>query len=67
MTLKEAIDNLEAYYPNNKVAMIEYEDGSGNKFNYRLFNESKNRFIDFSKENNFVWNYIKLQKVLKSF
>ena len=45
MTLSQAVEVLESKHQ-AKLGMIEFEDGSGYKFNYRLLGESKNRFID---------------------
>lgn len=48
MTLTEAINVIEAKNNHQKVSMIEYEDGTGKKFIYRLYGESKQRFIDLT-------------------
>ena len=45
MTLAQAIEVLESKHQ-AKIQMIEIEDGSGYKFNYRLMGEQKNKFID---------------------
>jgi hypothetical protein len=45
MTLVQAVNVLEAKFQ-KKLAMIEFEDGSGYKFNYRILGEQKNKFID---------------------
>lgn len=45
MTLANAIEVLESKHQ-AKLSMIEIEDGSGYKFNYRILGEQKNRFID---------------------
>jgi hypothetical protein len=49
MTLIEAIQKLETKHQ-SKVTMIEYEDGSGNKFNYKLANGNKSFFADLTQE-----------------
>jgi hypothetical protein len=49
MTLIEAIQKLETKHL-LKVTMIEYEDGSGNKFNYKLANGNKLFFADLTQE-----------------
>lgn len=40
-----AIELISRMY-NAEVAFIEFEDGSGNKFNYRLVGDTKVRFVD---------------------
>lgn len=45
MTLAQAVEVLESKHQ-AKIQMIEFEDGSGYKFNYRLMGEQKNKFID---------------------
>jgi hypothetical protein len=45
MTLTQALEVLEAKHK-AKLSMIEFEDGSGYKFNYRIFGEDKNKFVD---------------------
>jgi hypothetical protein len=45
MTLTQAVEVLEAKFQ-KKLGMIEIEDGSGYKFNYRILGEQKNKFID---------------------
>ena len=45
MTLAQAIEVLESKHQ-AKIGMIEFEDGSGYKFNYRILGEQKNKFID---------------------
>ena len=61
MTLKEAISIIEDVHPSRcepkYVMMIEYEDGSLFKFNYRLIGETKNRFIDLRP------HHIQLEKI----
>ena len=47
-TLAYAIEILEKA-SNKSVVFIEYEDGSGTTFNYRLEGEGKNRFVRFLK------------------
>jgi hypothetical protein len=46
-TLIEAIRSIE-FQGGKQVEFIEYEDGSGVKFNYRLKGETQQRFVDFS-------------------
>ena len=45
MTLAQAVEVLEAKFQ-KKLGMIEFEDGSGYKFNYRILGEQKNKFVD---------------------
>jgi hypothetical protein len=45
-TLSEAIRLIELQ--GKQVEFIEYEDGSGVKFNYRLKGETQQRFTDLS-------------------
>lgn len=47
MTLQEAIKEISKQHFSFQlpIQMIEFEDGSGRKFNYRLNGETKNRFI----------------------
>lgn len=47
MTLEQAIKQIEKQHFAFQlpIQMIEFEDGSGTKFNYRLKGETKNRFI----------------------
>ena len=66
MTLEQAIKVIEKEYQ-KKVAMIEFEDGSGYKFNYRLSGEQKNRFISIcptSKNNEFVGLFMAAKKIM---
>ena len=59
MDLISALIQIEKYhfYAQLPIQMIEFEDGSGTKFNYRLKGEQKNRFIDLSKpeKQNLEW------------
>lgn len=59
MTLIEALIQIEKYHFTFQlpIQMIEFEDGSGTKFNYRLNGETKNRYIDLSKpeKQNLEW------------
>ena len=51
---------IQSLHLENKVVMIEFEDGSGYKFNYRLDSEQKNRFINLKERfvgNEFVQHY----------
>lgn len=45
-TLAYAIECLETALKKS-VVFIEYEDGSGKTFNYRLEGDTKNRFVRF--------------------
>ena len=45
MTLVEAIQRIETKYE-KKVMMIEFEDGSGTKFNVRFYKDRNCTFID---------------------
>lgn len=47
-TLAYAIECLETALKKS-IVFIEYEDGSGTTFNYRLEGEGKNRFVRFLK------------------
>lgn len=47
MTLGQAVCII-ANNHNKDVKMIEYEDGSLTKFNYRLYGESECRFVDLT-------------------
>jgi hypothetical protein len=44
--LIEGLRGIERLYE-KEIVMIEFEDGSGNNFNYRLIGENHNRFIDY--------------------
>lgn len=55
MTLQQAITEIEKIHQ-SKIQMIEFEDGSGYKFNYRLFGDTKNKFIN-----------LKINKVIQKF
>lgn len=46
-TLAYAVEILETA-SKKPVIFIEYEDGSGKTFNYRLAGETKNRFVRFA-------------------
>ena len=43
-----ALDLLSKLFIDKEIAMIEFEDGSGYKFNYMLVGETKPRFADLS-------------------
>jgi len=45
-TLAYAVEILETA-SKKSIVFIEYEDGSGKTFNYRLVGETKNRFVRF--------------------
>lgn len=67
MTLAQAITEIEKkhYSFQLPIQMIEIEDGSGMKFNYRLKGEQKNRFIDFTpKTNEFVGRFMAAAKIM---
>lgn len=67
MTLTMAISKLEKMFPTQSVSMIEFEDGSGSKFNYRLSRETKNRFIDFTQHidtNEFFQRFMEAKKIM---
>lgn len=51
MTLIEALLEIKKAVPMHEVVFIEFEDGSGMKFNYRFKGDKTNRFIDFTKRN----------------
>jgi hypothetical protein len=59
MDLISALIQIEKYHFHYQlpIQMIEFEDGSQTKFNYRLKGEQKNRFIDLSKpeKQNLEW------------
>lgn len=59
MDLISALIQIEKYHFSFQlpIQMIEFEDGSGTKFNYRLKGEKENRFIDLSKpeKQNLEW------------
>ena len=64
MTLEQAIKVIESQYQ-KKVAMIEFEDGSGYKFNYRLMGEQKNRFISIQPQTNeFVGRFMAAKTIM---
>lgn len=50
MTLTEAIDIIQhvhaTWFSHKEIVMIEYEDGSGWNFNYRLKFDEQDRFIN---------------------
>jgi hypothetical protein len=58
MTLQQAITEIEKrhFAYQLPLQMIEFEDGSGYKFNYRLKGENNNRFIDL--KNDFVNTFL---------
>lgn len=43
-----ALDLISKLFIDKEVSMIEFEDGSGYKFNYMLVGETKPRFADLS-------------------
>ena len=49
MTLAEAIIKLQTLHT-KEVVKIEFEDGSGNSFNYRLKGENKDRYFNFKTQ-----------------
>jgi hypothetical protein len=64
MTLEQAIKEIKNQF-NKDVVMIEFEDGSGYKFNYRLKGEQKNRFISIKpKTNEFVGLYQQAAEIM---
>jgi len=64
MTLAQALDKIEKKHL-LPVQMIEFEDGSGYKFNYRLTGEQNNRFISFQpKVNEFVGRFMEAKKIM---
>jgi hypothetical protein len=65
MTLQQAITEIEKVHFAYQlpIVMIEFEDGSGYKFNYRLKNEQKNRFIDL-KSNEFTDRFYQAIKII---
>jgi hypothetical protein len=52
MTLYQALERLEKKHYPKCISMIEIEDGSGVRFNYRVDDEPNIRFIDFIRESN---------------
>lgn len=67
MTLAQAITEIEKRHFSYQlpIQMIEFEDGSGMKFNYRLKSEQKNRFISFQpKTNEFVGRFMEAKKIM---
>lgn len=48
MELLKAVEMIQKKF-GKKLSMIEFEDGSGYKFNYKLFGEQDKKFIDFKK------------------
>jgi hypothetical protein len=62
MTLSQAIQVLEAKHQ-EKLAMIEIEDGSGYKFNYRILGEQKNKFIDLWADD-FLKQYQQVEQII---
>ena len=66
MTLIEALLKIKQAIPMHDVVMIEQEDGSGMKFNYRLKGEKNNRFVDFTKRDNpFVERFYEAAKIME--
>lgn len=45
MQLIRAIMEINKIFPGEKIMKIEFEDGSGYNFNFRLFGEQKDRFL----------------------
>lgn len=45
--LIDGIRAIQRVHPNDQIVMIEFEDGSGNNFNYELASERKRRFISW--------------------
>ena len=66
MTLAQALDKIEKKHL-LPVQMIEFEDGSGLKFNYRLSGEKENRFISFQPINEFLGFYSEVKKIVNKF
>jgi len=65
MTLAQAVTEIEIRFPHCKVVMIEFEDGSGTKFNFRLGGQQKNQFINLApKQNEFVERFIEAKKIM---
>jgi hypothetical protein len=62
MTLLQAVNVLEAKHQ-AKLAMIEFEDGSGYKFNYRIMGEQKNKFIDLWADD-FLKQYQQVEQII---
>jgi hypothetical protein len=62
MTLTQALALLEAKHK-AKLSMIEFEDGSGYKFNYRIFGEDKNKFIDLWADD-FLKQYQQVEQII---
>ena len=66
MKLTDAITMIQSLHL-DKIVMIEFEDGSGYKFNYRLSGEDKNRFINLKEKfvtNEFVKQYVEVEKIM---
>lgn len=66
MTLADAIIKLQTLHL-KEVVKIEFEDGSGNNFNYRLKGENKDRFFNFKAQvttNNFVGQFMEAKKIM---
>jgi len=69
MTLEEAIKQISKRHFDYQlpIQMIGYEDGSGNKFIYKLKNEKENRFVDltyYKSRNEFVNLYEKAAEIM---
>lgn len=45
--LIQAIETIKCF-TGNDVVKIEFEDGSGNNFNYRCFGDKQDKFINYS-------------------
>jgi hypothetical protein len=49
MELLKAVEVIQKKF-NKKLSMIEFEDGSGYKFNYQFFGERDKKFIDLKSK-----------------
>jgi len=65
MTLIQAIKQIEKQHYSFQLPIqkIEYEDGSGFKFIYRLKGEAKDRFVDYSNDE-FVKTFWAAKKIM---
>ena len=66
MILTDAIKMIQSLHL-DKIVMIEFEDGSGHKFNYKLSSEDKKRFINLKDKivtNGFVQQYEEVAKIM---
>ena len=68
MTLEQAIKEISAKHFSHQlpIQMVEFEDGSGYKFNYRLKGEQKNRYISLcpTNSNKFVEQFAAAKKIM---